>query len=91
MVMIELSVMPDHIHLIASLPPTLSVSKAFNLLKGVSSHELFRSQPKFRLRYPRGEPWSSGKFYRSVGDADLETLRNYVRGQVPCQATFECF
>jgi REP element-mobilizing transposase RayT len=49
MVMIELSVMPDHIHLIASLPPTLSVSKAFNLLKGVSSHELFRSQPKFRL------------------------------------------
>jgi putative transposase len=88
---VELSVMPDHVHVIVSIPSTLNVSKAFNLLKGASSHELFESQPKFRLRYPRGELWSSGKFYRSVGEVDLETLRNYVRGQVPCQATFECF
>ena len=91
MKILELSVMSDHVHAIVSIPSTLSVSKVFNLLKGASSHELFERQPKFRLRYPREEPWSSGKFYRSVGNADLETLRNYVRGQVPYQATFECF
>jgi putative transposase len=73
--------MPDHVHVIVSIPSTLSVSKAFNLLKGASSHELFERQPKFRLRYPRGEPWSSGKFYRSVGDVDIKTVRNYVRNQ----------
>jgi putative transposase len=88
---VELSVMPDHVHVIVSIPPTLCVSKAFNLLKGASSHELFERQPKFRLRYLKGHLWSPGKFYRSVGDADLETLRNYVRGQVPCQATLGCF
>jgi putative transposase len=88
---VELSVMPDHVHAIVSIPSTLSVSKAFNLLKGASSHELFRKQPKFRLRYPKGHLWSPRKFYRSVGDADLETLRNYVRGQVPCQTVLGWF
>jgi REP element-mobilizing transposase RayT len=78
MKILELSVMPDYIHLIAPLPSTLSVPKAFNLLKGASSHELFERQLKFRLRYPKGEPWSLGKFYRSIGDADLQTLRNYA-------------
>ena len=51
---VELTVMPDHIHMIVSIPPTMTVSKAFNLLKGSSSYELFRRQPKFRLRYPKG-------------------------------------
>jgi putative transposase len=67
------------------------MSKVFSLLKGASSHELFESQPKFRLRYPRGEPWSSGKFYRSVGDAGLQTMLNYVRGQAPCQTALGWF
>jgi|GEM_PF-1948970 len=56
-----LSVMPDHIHCIAGLQPTMSVSKALNILKGASAYELFRRQPKFRLRYPRGHLWFIGK------------------------------
>ena len=79
--LIELSVMPDHVHLIVSIPPTMSLSKAFQLLKGASSYELFRREPKFRLRYPKGHFWSTGKFYRSVGDVDLETTRSYVQRQ----------
>jgi putative transposase len=42
---VELSVMPDHIHAIVLIPPTMAVSRAFNLLKGTSSYELFRRQP----------------------------------------------
>jgi putative transposase len=78
---VEMSRMPDHLHLILDVPPTMSVSEAFRLLKGCSSHELFKEKPNFRKRYPRGHFWSSGKFYRTVGDADLETTRNYVRNQ----------
>ncbi len=77
----ELSVLPDHIHLIVSLPPTMSVSKAFHLLKGASSYELFKRKPQFRKRYPRGHFWSPGKFYRTAGDMDLETVTNYVKNQ----------
>jgi putative transposase len=73
--------MPDHIHTIAIIPPTMSVSQAFQLLKGASSHELFKRKPNFRCRYPKGHLWSPGKFYRSVGDADAETVLQYVRDQ----------
>jgi putative transposase len=73
--------MPDHIHVVVGIPPTMSVSDAFRLLKGCSSHELFKEKPNFRKRYPRGHFWSPGKFYRTVGDADLETTRSYVRNQ----------
>ena len=75
----ELSVMPDHIHAVVELPTTMSVSQAFHLLKGASSHELFKQKPGFRRRYPQGHFWSPGKFYRTVGDADAETVIQYVR------------
>ena len=78
-VMHELIVMDDHIHAVVSTPPTMSVSKAFYLLKGASSYELFKRNPNFRKRYPRGHLWSPGKFYRSVGDADIETVIKYVQ------------
>ena len=78
---VELSVMSDHIHVVAQLPPTMSVSQALHLLKGASSYELFRRQPLFRYRYSRGSFWSPGKFYRSVGDADAATVVEYVKNQ----------
>ncbi|MEF8848213.1 MAG: transposase [Candidatus Thermoplasmatota archaeon] len=38
-------------------------------------------------RYPRGHFWSPGKFYRSVGNADLETVTKYVQDQRLFQTT----
>ena len=75
----ELSVMPDHIHAVVALPTTMSISQAFHLLKGASSRELFKRKPNFRRCYSKGHFWSPGKFYRTVGDADVETVINYVR------------
>jgi len=77
----ELSVMPDHIHTVVGIPPTMSVSKAIQLLKGASSREIFKRKPHFKYRYSKGHLWSPGKFYRSVGDADMETVLQYVRNQ----------
>jgi putative transposase len=85
----ELSVMPDHIHTLVGIPPTMSVSKALHLLKGASSHELFKRKPNFRKRYPKGHFWSPGKFYRSVGDANLETVTKYVQDQRLVQTTLD--
>ena len=85
----ELSVMPDHIHTLVGIPPTMSVSKALHLLKGASAHELFKRKPNFRKRYPKGHFWSPGKFYRSVGDANLETVTKYVQDQRLVQTTLD--
>ncbi len=86
---VELSVMPDHIHTLVGIPPTMSVSKALHLLKGASAHELFKRKPNFRKRYPKGHFWSPGKFYRSVGDANLETVTKYVQDQRLVQTTLD--
>lgn len=51
---LELSVMPEHVHAVVALKPTMTVSKALNLLKGASSHALFEFEPKFRKRYYAG-------------------------------------
>jgi len=45
----ELFVIPEHIHMSVEAPPTMSQSKALQLLKGNLSYQLFRRQPKFRL------------------------------------------
>jgi putative transposase len=88
---IELSVMPDYIHIVVQLPSTMSVSKVLQLLKGASSYELSRRQPLFRYRYARGSFWSPGKFYRSVGDADATTVLEYVKNQRLQQASLDNF
>ena len=87
----EICVMSDHVHLVVEIPSTMSVSKALQLLKGASARELFKRRTYFRNRYPRGHFWSPGKFYRSVGDADTETVLQYVRDQKLQQTSLDVF
>ena len=79
--LVELSVMEDHVHALTSCHPTMSQSKALNLLKGASARAIFQTYPNMRLRYPRGHFWSGGKTGRTVGDVAQETVREYVRQQ----------
>ena len=78
---VELAVMPDHVHSIVDCHPSVSQTKALNLLKGASAKEFFNRYPRFRLRYPKGHFWSPGKGGRTVGDVDKETAIDYVRRQ----------
>ncbi len=78
---LELAVQSEHVHSVVSAKPSLPITKIVQLLKGASSHEFFARHPNFRLRYPKGHFWSRGKYYGTVGSADLETVRNYVREQ----------
>ena len=79
----ELSVMSDHIHIVVVIPPTMSVSKALQLLKGASARELFKRRTYFRCRYPRGNFWSPGKFFRSVGNTTTEAVDHYINSSQP--------
>ena len=77
----ELFAMPEHVHVSCELPPSMSQSKALQLLKGGSSYLLFRAQPKFRLRYPKGHFWSPGAYAGSVGYNTVDTVDHYVKHQ----------
>ena len=77
----EMYVMPEHIHLSAEIPPSLSQSKALQLLKGGLSYQLFRSNKNFRLRYPKGHFFSPGALANSTGYTTVEVIDNYVKHQ----------
>ena len=77
--LLEVAVMSDHVHVVAQLRADVSPARAAMLLKGASAYDLFRAEPKFRLRYRRGHFWGRAYFHRSAGDADLETITRYVR------------
>ena len=76
-----LAVMPDHVHVLVTLPHGMTDSKAFNLLKGRSSYIIFRVKEKFRLRYPKGHFWSPGGFASTVGYNDLNSMIAYIENQ----------
>ncbi len=76
---IELGVMEDHVHVVATIPTDMSVSHAIGLLKGASSYELFRKHPNFRKTYWGGHFWGRGYFYRSVSNVTDDVVRKYVR------------
>jgi putative transposase len=78
----ELAVMPDHVHIVVHVQPSVSLAYATQLLKGRSSYEFFKKHPNLRKRYWDGHFWSKGKFYRSVGSVDLKTTKEYVKNQV---------
>jgi putative transposase len=76
-----LFVMPEHIHISIEVPPSMSQSKALQLLKGNLSYQLFKQQPKFRLRYPRGHFFSPGAYASSVGYNTVEIVDDYIKNQ----------
>lgn len=75
---LELEVMPDHVHIFVELPPRMSVSKVLQCLKGFSSRMLFKHFPWLRRYFRTGHFWSPGKFFRSVGSVSDEAIRHYI-------------
>ena len=74
----ELQVMSDHVHLFVEIPPTMSVSRALQLFKGISSYKLFRQHPWLRKHFRKGHFWSPGKFFRSVGNVTADVIKHYI-------------
>ena len=79
---IEISVMPEHVHIVIQISLNLSPAKALNILKGLSAKLFFEHHKKARLRYPRGHLWSPGKFAASLGFIQVEAAKKYVREQI---------
>ena len=77
----ELSVQADHVHLVCSIPPKVSVSQFMGLLKAKLAIKLFKSYPKLRKKpYWGNHFWARGYFVSTVG-VDEEMIRRYVRYQ----------
>jgi REP element-mobilizing transposase RayT len=71
----------EHVHLEVSMPNTMSVSTAAQLLKGYSSYVAFRQVPEIKGDYWGGNFWSSDYGNGSVGPRDEKVVQNYIRKQ----------
>lgn len=78
---LELNIQPDHVHLVCSIPPKLSVSDYMGILKGKTAIMLFKSYPSLRKKpYWGNHFWSRGYFVSTVG-VDEERVKRYVKYQ----------
>ena len=71
----EKEVMDDHVHLFISCPPSHSVRRLIQIIKGGSSYYIRSKQPSLK-KYP--VLWSAGYFYRSVGSVSSESIKRYI-------------
>ena len=77
----ELNIQEDHIHLVVSVPPKVSISKLMGVLKGKLAIKIFKSYPKLReKRYWGNHFWARGYFVSTVG-LDEDMIRKYVKHQ----------
>jgi putative transposase len=75
---LELNVQIDHVHVICSVPPKVSISELMGTLKGKLAIKLFKSYPKLKQKpYWGNHFWSRGYFVTTIG-IDEEVIRRYV-------------
>jgi putative transposase len=77
----ELNVREDHIHLLVSIPPKVSVSELMGTLKGKLAIKLFKSYPVLKKKpYWGNHFWARGYFVSAVG-LDEDVIKRYVKYQ----------
>lgn len=76
---VEMEVMPDHVHLLLSIDPQLSIHRAIKRIKGRSSHDLREEFPWLKSRIPT--LWTNSYFVSTVGGAPLAQVRKYIERQ----------
>jgi putative transposase len=71
----------DHVHLLVSVPPTLSMSKLVQRMKGVTSRKLLQENRGLNKAYWGRHLWSRGYFAASIGDVTEEVIAQYIEDQ----------
>ena len=72
--------MPDHVHMMISIPPKYSVSQVIGFIKGKSAIHLARVYGERKRGFVGQHFWARGYFVSTVG-RDEETIREYIRKQ----------
>ena len=77
---LEGHLMPDHVHMLISIPPKYAVSSVVGFLKGKSAIHLARVSGERRRNFVGQRFWARGDFVSTVG-RDEATIREYIRHQ----------
>lgn len=76
---IQLEIMPDHVHILVEIPPPVGVCSYLSKIKGISASVLRKEFPWLKSKLPC--LWTSSYFCSTIGGAPLEVLKQYVENQ----------
>lgn len=80
---LEMEIMPDHVHLLMEVDPQYGIHKAVKALKGYTSKILRDEFSTLRTRMPA--LWTNSYFVSTVGGAPLEAVKQYIENQKTSQ------
>ena len=76
---LELEVMPDHVHLVVEVDPQFGIYRLVRLMKGRSSRFLRQEFPKLKSRLPT--LWTHSYFVSTTGGAPYAAIKQYIEDQ----------
>lgn len=77
---IEGRLMPDHVHMLVSIPPKISVSSFMGYLKGKSSLMMLGQHGNLKHKFENRMFWAEGYYVSTVG-LNEKTIAKYIREQ----------
>ena len=77
---IEGHMMPDHVHLLVSIPPKISIAAFMGYLKGKSALMMFDRHTNLKYKYGNRHFWSEGYYVSTVG-LNEATIKKYIQDQ----------
>lgn len=81
--LLEMEVMPDHIHLLLEVDPQFGIHKAVKTIKGKTSHILRNEFKHLTTKLPT--LWTNSYFVSTVGGAPLSIVKQYIESQKTSQ------
>lgn len=76
---VEMEIMPDHVHLLIKCDPQFGIHKIVKQLKGYSSRILRMEFPHLKSRLP--SLWTNSYFVATVGSVHLDVVKKYIESQ----------
>ena len=77
---IEAEACPDHIHMLVSIPPYLSIAQFMGYLKGKSAMMIFERHANLKYKFGNRNFWATGYYVSTVG-INTATVQKYIREQ----------
>lgn len=78
---IEGELCPDHVHLLLSIPPKMSISSFMGYLKGKSSTMIYQKYGNMKFAYRNREFWCRGYYVDTVGK-NTKAIKEYIENQL---------
>ena len=85
---IEANACKDHIHMLVSIPPKLSVAQFMGYIKGKSSLMIFDRHANLKYRYGNRQFWCKGYYVDTVG-RNKKVIEEYIKNQIQEDIAYE--